>query len=521
MSRRQSDGLRLASHRAAGLLLLYLACGCSLSAAEPETVYQHGVVAADHPLASAAGVEMLQRGGNVVDAAVATSFALSVVRPESCGIGGGGFMVIWNAEATTAIALDYRERAPLLAHARMFLPPSPDSDADPPDSRHGGLAAAIPGNVAGLCYALEHYGSLDLPTVLAPAIRYATDGFAFDASGRRNRRSTRESLQRLADGPQRFRTLDKLYLQDADDPESSERFDSPLEHVLQHIAQSGPSGFYKGEVAEALLAAVHAQGGVWTREDLNPQHLVVEREPLVITHERDAILTMPPPSSGGIALIEMLNILAACDAKLDEPRIDHNSVEYVHLLTEASKHAFADRATYLGDADFVAVPVNRLISPRYAERLAGRIDPLHTQPPETYGRRILPNDGGTSHISVIDAAGNAVACTETINTLYGSYVVEPRFGVILNNEMDDFTARPGEPNAFGLIQSELNAVAPGKKPLSSMTPTIFVRDGRAILAVGASGGPRIISGTTQVLLNMTQFGLTPEAAVAAPRFHHQ
>lgn len=508
--------------------LLATWCGnAALAADETPTssldpIYAHGIVAADHPLASAAGADMLRQGGNVVDAAVAASFALSVVRPESCGLGGGGFIVIWNAESRTAVALDYRERAPRAAHAGMFRPGADDAAA--PDSQHGGLAAAVPGNVAGLCYALEHYGSLPLATVLAPAIALARDGVPADETFRRNQRETLGELDRIPGGRQRFAALHSHYLGGGRAAERGELFNSPLDDVLARIAVTGPDGFYGGEVGAALVAEVRRQGGLWTADDLQPATLVVERQPLHMTVGETELWTMPPPSSGGTAMIEMLQILRAMDASQPEApltSLGHNSPEYLHRLTEAAKHAFADRAAFLGDADFVAVPVDSLTSPDYARRLAARFDPLRTKPVAEYGRSLLPDDSGTSHLSVVDADGNAVACTETINTTYGSFVVEPQFGVILNNQMDDFTARPGEPNAFGLVQSELNAVAPGKKPLSSMTPTIVVRDGRATLAVGASGGPRIINGTLQTLLNVTRFGMTPRAAVTAPRMHHQ
>ncbi len=465
---------------------------------------------------------MLQQGGNVVDAAVATAFALAVVRPESCGLGGGGFMVIWNAESQTAVALDYRERAPQRATATMFA--ANGGGESSASSRRGGLAAAIPGHVAGLCYALEHYGSLDLPTVLAPAIRLAVDGFELDATAVRTQRETLAELERLGEVGERFSPLRELYLNHGRSPEVGGRFDSPLEEVLRRIAAEGAKGFYSGDVGEALLAEVQRQGGLWRPEDLDADRLVVEREPLRLAWGGGELLTMPPPSSGGVALIEMLQILEAYEAGRPAERLSQLSpsdAEYVHRVIEAAKHAFADRATYLGDTDFVEAPIAALTSRRYAERLAARIDRRRTQPSETYGRRWLPDDAGTSHFSVLDAAGNAVACTETINTTYGSLVVEPRFGIVLNNEMDDFTARPGEPNAFGLIQSEFNAVAAGKKPLSSMTPTLLVRGGKAELAVGGSGGPRIISATLQVLLNVTQFGREVDEAVSQPRFHHQ
>ncbi len=432
-------------------------------------------------------------------------------------------MVIWNAEDRSATVLDYRERAPGRATPEMYLPG--DDGAPAGNSQQGGLACAIPGNVAGLCYAQKNLGKLDLPTVLAPAIRLAREGVPLDSTAVRHQRATLAALERLPNGPERFATLRKLYLNEGRPVKVGERFYSPLADVLTRIAESGPQGFYQGEVGAALIAEVERQGGIWTTADLaDPDSLVIPRKPLLMPLGDLDVYTMPPPSSGGVALLEMLNILGAQEAK--QPAVPlvplgHNSPEYLHRVAEASQHAFADRATYLGDADFVKVPTDRLISPEYAARLAEKFDPRLTHPAEHYGRAVLPDDSGTSHLSVMDAAGNAVACTETINLTFGSFVVEPRFGVILNNEMDDFTAQPGVPNAFGLIQSSQNAVAPKKKPLSSMTPTIAVRDGRAVLAVGASGGPRIISGTMQVLLNITRFGMTPSDAVAAPRIHHQ
>jgi gamma-glutamyltranspeptidase/glutathione hydrolase len=506
-----------------------------------EPLYQHAAVAADHPLASEAGVEILKRGGNVVDAAVATAFALSVVRPASSGIGGGGFMIIWNAEKEEAIALDYRERAPQKAHARMFVGDNDAEDAGEA-SRIGHRAIAVPGDVAGLCYAWKHYGTLDLQAVLAPAIRLARDGVPIDEHARGVQRAT---LKAFADHPayrDRFKTLYERYLNSGVLWKEGDRFHSPQLKVLELIAERGAEGFYTGEVADALLAESDRGGGLLTRADLAAVKPVVRR-PLVgriprgvpsdaraaaaPRDNRDGgwrVLTMPPPSSGGVALLECLNILAAYEQAHPDQRLEklgRNSAPYLHLLTETMKHAFADRAEFLGDADFVKVPVDRLISREYAHALEAKIDAGSTKAPEEYGRYLPANDGGTSHFSIIDARGNAVACTETINTTFGSYVVEPKFGIVLNNQMDDFAAVPGKPNAFGLIQSEANAVAPGKKPLSSMTPTIVLEDGKAVYSAGASGGPKIISATLQVLLNIGRFQMSPDEAIRQPRIHHQ
>ena len=493
------------------------------NAAEPESAinYQKYVVAADHPAASQAGLEVLQQGGNVVDAAVATSFALSVVRPDSCGIGGGGFMVIWNAETKSAVSIDYRERAPLAATRDMFV--TKNKNGRKLSSRVGGAAAGIPGTVAGLCHAHKKFGKLPLAAVLAPAIRLSEQGVLADEHAISAQRTALFLLALQRNGKERFAALYQEYLNSGRMWTKQDRIFSPQTDVLKRIAAQGRDGFYRGPVADAMLAVVAAQGGIWQRKDLE-QMDAVQRQPLSEKFGEDTVLAMPPPSSGGVALLESLNIIEAFER--DHPQhkwLDagpHNSAA-VHLVTEALKHAFADRAEYLGDTDFVSVPIARLTSRKYAEKLAAKVDSSKTQPPEAYGRFEGNNDSGTSHFCVIDAEGNAVSCTETINTTFGSLVVEPKFGIVLNNEMDDFAAVPGKPNAFGLIQSDANAVAPGKRPLSSMTPTIVVRDGKAAYALGGSGGPRIISATLQVLLNMMRHGQDVQDAVAAPRFHHQ
>ena len=484
--------------------------------------FEHGCVAADHPLASEAGAEMLRRGGNVVDAAVATAFALTVVRPQSCGIGGGGFMVIWNAEEQAAVAIDYRERAPAAATRDMFSPKNGEK-LDAGLSRRGGLAVAVPGDVAGLCFALENYGTFELPMVLEPAIRLAREGFAVDATFAGVQADVLADLKSRSGDEDRFATLIDKYLNDGDAQQAGDHFQPPVAKVLERIADWGADGFYRGPVAEAIITEVQRQGGVMTLDDLASIEPVV-REPLRGEHAGYEVITMPPASSGGIAILETLNILAAYEwAHPDQAlsRLGHHSPQSVHLITEAMKHAFADRAEFLGDADFADVPIDRLLSRQHAERLAARIDPNRALPLKAYGRFAGTDDGGTSHFSVIDTKGNSVACTETINTYFGSFVVEPTYGIVLNDEMDDFAAVPGEPNAYGLIQSEANAVEPGKKPLSSMSPTILIKEGQATIAVGGSGGPRIISGTLQTVLNLTTFGLSPSEAVTSPRFHHQ
>lgn len=508
------------------LLVLVLGSGLraeeSTPSAEGAGIYQHGVVAADHPLASQAGLEMLKQGGNVVDAAVATSFALSVVRPSSCGIGGGGFMVIWDAKAQKAVALDYREKAPAAASRDMYTKAKKEDPSNPYPSRDGALAVAVPGTVAGLCYALEKYGTLDLKTVLAPSLRYCREGVPVDPHMRSVQKTMLGRFDEIARYREHYGALKDHYLNKGQLWPEEARFYSPLGPVYEKIAKEGKAGFYEGDVGKALVESLQKAGGIITAKDL-ASYKPTQRQPLRGTYLGKQILTMPPPSSGGTALLEMLNTLSAWEANQAGPsdRFTHNQPTYLQVLTEAMKHAYADRAEYLGDADFVKVPIDRLIDPSYAATLAKKINLEKTLPLKSYGRTQPVKDAGTSHFSVMDSAGNAVACTETVNTYFGSLFVEPQYGIVLNNEMDDFAAVPGEPNAFGLIQSEANAVEPGKKPLSSMTPTIVLQDGKALVALGGSGGPRIISSTLQVLLNIMRFDMAPQAAVAEPRIHHQ
>ncbi len=502
------------------IVVLMIIAG-SVSCQAQSEAFSRAVVAADHPAASEAGALMLRQGGNAVDAAVATSFALSVVRPASCGIGGGGFMVIWDAKRGQSVALDYRERAPELATADRFANAESDA-ADEPFSVRGGLAVGVPGTVCGLCYAAEEYGTLPLSTLLQPAIELCRKGVETDEHDLDVQSSTLAKFRQRKDYVTRFELLYNQYLNAGQRWKKGDRFFSPQLKTLETIAAHGASGFYEGPVADAIASTVSQHGGVMTTKDLHSYRLRV-REVLTSVFHGKAVLTMPPPSSGGVALLQTLQCLEAWEQRSDSTlkKLGHNSADYVHVTTEALKHAFADRAEFLGDDDFVKVPITQLLDAKYSKQIAEQIDLSKTLPPEKYGRFFAANDAGTSHFSVIDAEGNAVACTETINLTFGSFVVVPEYGILLNNEMDDFTANPGKPNAFGLIQSKANAIEPGKRPLSSMTPTIVVKDGKATYACGASGGPRIITATLQNLLNHVVFDMSPEQAVSAPRFHHQ
>ncbi len=479
-------------------------------------VYQRGAVAADHPAASEAGVSMLRQGGNVIDAAVATAVMLSVVRPGSSGLGGGGFLLFWDATTQRAIAYDYRERAPLAATAAMFADQATVGD----NSRRGIRAVAVPGEIAGLCKIHQQHGKLPLATVLEPALAAARDGFVPDLHEREAQQSMIAEFKRHPDWTTRFARLWNDYLNRGVPWKPDERWHSPQRPALELLARTGLAAWETGPLGQALIEFSQQHGGLITTADLAAAGPVA-RTPLQLKYRGDTVLTMPPPSSGGLALMQTMQALVAWEQRTGRRWKDLPDADRWHVLIEIWQHAFADRAEYLGDADFVKVPVQPLSEPAYAERIAARIDLTKTLAAEAYGRAIVPDDQGTSHFSVMDAAGNAVACTETINTSFGSLMVEPRFGIVLNNEMDDFTAVPGQVNAFGLRQSPANAIAPRKKPLSSMTPTIVLREGRPIWAVGASGGPRIITTTIQVLLNGLEFNRSAQEAVSLPRGHHQ
>lgn len=501
-----------------------LAMGLLLSPAHggDDVVYRGGVVAADHPLAAQAGAEMLRKGGNAVDAAVAASFALSVVRPYSCGIGGGGFMIIYDPETNIdgAQALDYRETAPAAMGPDYF------SDInDPLASRFSGDAVGTPGTVAGLLFALDQFGNLTRAEVVAPAIALAEQGYHVDAHYVAN---AKDKAAWFEEDPRRKETHGRMWRHFLKEGEIREgdliRLPGQAK-ALKLIAENGAAALYHGPIGEAIVRTAQQAGGALDQRDL-ADYSVSRRTPLTTSFRGHRFLMMPPPSSGGIAIGQILGILGAWEAaegtRLGD--LGHNSAAYAHLLAEAFKHAFADRAEWLADSDFVSVPIERLLSEKYVRDLVERIEMDRTAPPDFYGSRDqVPDDAGTSHISVIDGRGMAVSCTETINLAFGSRLCVEPYDFFLNNEIDDFTTRRGQANAFGLRQSEKNLPAPGKKPLSSMSPTIAVdpQTGRVELIAGASGGPRIITGVAQATLNALVFDMTASEAVDAPRFHHQ
>ncbi len=485
-----------------GILGLVLAVSAAVAAA-PTPERRDALVSSDHPLASRAGAEILAAGGNAVDAAVATALAAGVVQPAGSGLGGGGFAV-W-VDGDERGVLDFREVAPSAAHRDMFL--TPEGEVDPAASRVGGLAVGVPGEGIGLARLVAEAGSLAPARVAAPAVTLASRGFpAGNHLAQALDRTGHADVQAL------FRQGERL-------PRAGEEIRNPaLARTLRRWAATGGRAMHEGPAARAIAAAAQGAGGVLTVEDLEGYAPRV-REPVVTTWQDHTVIGMPPPSSGGLVLGQLLRVLEGYDLAA----LGHNSSDYVHLLAEAMKHAYADRAGSMGDEDFVDVPREGLVSDARVQEIRGRIWPGRTFPPEWYGAPLAPSeDAGTQHISVMDAEGRAVALTTTINTSFGSGVVVESLGLVLNNEMDDFAAAPGVPNAFGLLGAEANAVAPGKRPLSSMTPTVILDpEGQPVIAIGGSGGSFIISATLQVLLNLVVFEMDPQQAVAAPRMHHQ
>jgi gamma-glutamyltranspeptidase/glutathione hydrolase len=487
----------------------------------------HGMVATDEQLGSQAGAEILKRGGNAVDAGVAVAFALAVVEPAAGNIGGGGFMLVRLADGRTSF-LDYREVAPGKATRNMYI--GADGKLDDETSVIGYRSVAVPGTVAGLELALKTHGTLKLAEVMAPAIRLAEQGFPV------GEKLARE-LEEEKPGLQRFAVSRRIFLKDGQMLRAGDTFRQPeLAATLKRIAKNGAAEFYRGETARMIVEDMGRSGGIITQDDL-AQYAPKIREVLRAKYESGGyaweVLTSPPPSSGGVAMIEALNMLK------DVPLKGWDDLESVHMVAETMRRVFADRAAYLADPDYANVPVAGLTDSCYAKELAATIDPQHAasskvvragtphtcaassvrSAPQTLVS--LGEGPHTTHFSVVDAAGNAVASTYTLNDSYGSHVTSTA-GFLLNDEMDDFTVQPGVPNAlFGLIQSDANAIAPGHRPLSSMTPTILLRDGKLSFVTGSPGGPTIISATLLTVINWMRLGMDAQAAINAPRFHHQ
>ncbi|MEM9222456.1 MAG: gamma-glutamyltransferase [Pseudomonadota bacterium] len=483
---------------------------------------RHHPVAADRHMvvsqeaqASLVGREILRNGGNAVDAAVAVGFALAVTLPRAGNIGGGGFMVVHLADTGESIAIDYRETAPAASDRDMFLDES--GEASSQKSRFSGLAVGVPGTVAGLALAHERYGSgtFSLAELLAPGIALARDGFTVSPALAGALRSTR-IRERLSADPEARR----MFYRDGEPPAAGETLTLPqLAATLGRIADNGPAGFYEGVTADAIVKTVDSAGGRMTLDDLKDYTPVI-REPVTGDFQGYDVISMPPPSSGGIHLVQMLNILEAT------PFENHglNSAAMIHAMAEAAKRAYADRAVYLGDPDFVEIPIKPLTSKEYATAIRAAIADDRATPSSEIAADpgTLPAESNeTTHYSVVDADGNAVSNTYTLNFSFGVGFAAEGTGVLLNNELDDFSAKPGVPNAYGLIGGDANAVAPRKRPLSSMTPTIVLKDGVPVLVTGSPGGSRIITTTMQIILNALAHQRDIMTATAAPRIHHQ
>ncbi|HEX5734676.1 MAG TPA: gamma-glutamyltransferase [Blastocatellia bacterium] len=470
---------------------------------------RHGMVASTSEIASRVGVEIMQRGGNAIDAAVAVGLALAVTWPSAGNLGGGGFMMIRRANGETEI-IDYRERAPLAASRDMYLDKSGNVIEDA--STVGYKAVGVPGTVAGLARALKRHGKLRWPQVVEPARRLASEGFVVNHHTARSIEGSKELLEKFPESR-------RIFLRDGNLYGEGERFVQPeLAATLSRIKTLGPREFYEGKTASLIAQDMKANGGLISARDLKEYEPTI-RKPLKGTYRGYEILTMPPPSSGGTALLEMLNVLEHFNLK----ELSHNSSDSVHVLVETMRRAFADRAEFLGDADFVKVPVEGLISKRYASDLAKTIDTERATPSASVkaGKPAAYESADTTHFTVIDREGNVVSNTYTLNNSYGAGVTARGTGVLLNNEMDDFTSKPGVPNAYGLLQSENNAIAPRKRPLSAMTPTIVLKDGKVYFAVGSPGGPTIINTVLQVIVNIIDYEMDIQQAIDAPRFHHQ
>jgi gamma-glutamyltranspeptidase / glutathione hydrolase len=509
------------SHKLPVVFVLTLAVVLPASSATQPVHAPHAIVVSVHELASQTGSQIMQAGGNAIDAAVATGFALAVVHPAAGNLGGGGFMLVRMSNGTVHF-IDFREKAPAAATANMYL----DSQGDVTDDAWLGYRAiGVPGSVAGLVYAETNFGKLSLAQVIAPAIKLARDGYALTWEEARDMREDKY-LGKFPESRHIFQRDGNFYKQ-------GEVFRQPqLARTLERIGND-PADFYHGAIARELAASLQKAGAVITADDL-AHYEVKERTPVQGVYRGYQIISAPPPSSGGIVLLEILNILEGYDLA----RAGNRSAESVHLITEAFRRAFYDRAEFMGDPDFSKIPVAQLIDKRYAKAWRESIDPAHAsvskdlkrpaifgeleqyahEHPQLLGARESPH---TTHYSVVDAAGNAVAVTTTLNDWFGSRVTAEGLGFLLNDEMDDFASKPGVPNSDGLIQGPANAIGPGKRPLSSLAPTIVLKDNRLFLVLGSPGSSRIITTVANVFIGVVDYGMNIQEAVNAPRFHNQ
>ncbi|SDI40375.1 gamma-glutamyltransferase [Propionivibrio dicarboxylicus] len=489
-------------------LILAVGAANALSASLPAVEARHGMVVSEQRLASAVGVDILRQGGNAIDAAVAVGYALAVVHPCCGNLGGGGFMTLRLADGRTTF-LDFREKAPAAAASDMYL------DADGKVLRNASLdgyrAAAVPGSVLGLDTAWRRYGRLSRATVMAPAIRLAREGFVLTRGDTDILDTTVARLRRDPEAARIFLRPDGSPLQPGD-----RLVQTDLARTLTAIARHGPPAFYRGRIAQAVESASRRQGGILSAADF-AAYAVAERAPVRCAYRGFVIHSAPPPSSGGTTLCESLNVLEGFDLK----SMGAGSAQTLAVMTEAMRQAFLDRNTFLGDPDFVDVPLPHLLSRDYAKSIVANISGRARSSADLAPARLQKESSETTHYSIVDADGNAAAVTTTINGRFGAAVIAPGTGFFLNNEMDDFTVAPGTANLYGLVQGAANAIAPGKRPLSSMAPTLVTRDDRLFMALGSPGGARIISIVLQTLLNVIDHGMAPQEAVDAPRIHHQ
>lgn len=497
------------SLRPAVLLLSLLVSSQLYAASEPAVEAKKGMVVSSQHLASQIGADILKSGGNAIDAAVAVGYAQAVVNPCCGNIGGGGFMTIHLADGKD-LFINFRETAPAAASADMYL--DKDGKLIKDASLYGYLASGVPGTVKGLDYALEKYGTMSRQQVMAPAIKLAREGFTLTRADTDVLDTTTERFKQDPEVARIFLKPDGSAFQPGD-----LLVQTDLANTLEKIAQNGPSAFYEGEIPKIVEEASKKNGGILTAKDF-ADFTITDTAPVSCTYRGYQFISAPPPSSGGITICQTLNILEGYDLK----EMGFNSADYIHTLTEAMRHAYMDRNTFLGDPEFVDNPTEKLLSKAYAEELRKEIKPDQATPSTQVQPGIGPHEKPeTTHYSVVDEKGNAVSTTYTINGRFGSVVIPPGTGFFLNDEMDDFTTKVGEKNLYGLVQGERNAIAPGKRPLSSMSPTIVTKNGKVFLVLGSPGGSRIISITLQTALNIIDHGMPPQEAVNAPRIHHQ
>ncbi len=478
------------------------------AASQAPVAAEHGMVVTAQHLATHVGVDVLKAGGNAVDAAVAVGYALAVVYPAAGNLGGGGFMTIQLADGRKTF-LDFREKAPLAATADMYL--DKDGNVVPGASTKGQLAVGVPGTVAGMEQARSEYGTMQRAALLAPAIHYAQDGFVLDRSdidilttATEDFRQDPASAAIFLNHGEPFKVGDRLVQKD-------------LAHTLMYISEKGADGFYKGTIGNAIVASSRAGHGIITQADLD-QYRTRELKPVECNYRGYGIVSAPPPSSGGVVICEMLNILEGYPLQ----ELGYRSAQAVQYQIEAMRHAYVDRNSYLGDPDFVSNPLAHLLDKDYAAQIRAVIDPHRAGVSKDIKPGVAPHEGNnTTHYSIIDKWGNAVAVTYTLNNWFGAKVTAAHTGVLLNDEMDDFTIKLGVPNSFGLVQGEANAIAPGKRPLSSMSPTIVTKDGKPVMVLGTPGGSRIITTVLLTILNVIDYGMNVQEAVDAPRFHQQ